>query len=150
MIREYLEQKIAEASEDELSPAELQSLQNELKKWPDLQADFQRIMDLPPISEAYGLNDVSSFSHQISEIKQAIDNFPGDEVTFSEISLLWFRRYALAASLLIVAGSATVYMPGLFNESDVLEPALDEWVIPAESDSPADTYVLYIDDLINE
>lgn len=150
MTREYVEQKIAEASEGELTSSELNNLRKELKNWPDLQADFELIMDLPPISEAYKLNDISSFSYQISEIKHAIRKPLEEKDSFSEISLLWFRRYALAASILILAGSATLYMPGLSNESDSLEPALDEWIIPTDDVSPADTYVLYIDDLIIE
>lgn len=150
MKRNELKHKIADASEGELSGDDLKKLESELSNHPDLKADFEQIMKLPSLNEAFEKKDSAHFSNQIMDIKQAIRGLEKYDESFAEISFSWFRRYALAASVLIMAGSAALYFPGYFSEEFMNEPALEELFMPIESETLTDEYVVYIDELTEE
>jgi len=148
MNRDELERKIAEASEGELTAADLAELENELIKWPDLKQDFEAIMNLPDIGRAYPVAEIQKFSSQIDTIRRQIREQDHTKDHFSEFSLFIFKKYALAASILIVAGSSALFFSDdSFVNSQETVPAEELFVYQAEAAASED-YMVQIDNLL--
>ncbi|TVR33611.1 MAG: hypothetical protein EA390_03860 [Balneolaceae bacterium] len=145
MKREDIEAKIVDAADGRLSEKERLELEEQLRANPGLLQSYHDIMNLPDISSAYrGLmadrNDVRI--HGILKDLEETDSKKG-AVEFEDAALFWFRKYALAASLLILAGTSLFYVTqnGVMNG----DPAFDE-IFYSYEESYADNYVLYLDE----
>lgn len=146
MNRTELEAKIIDASDGTLNRNEHRRLEKELAKHPDLLADYHAIMQLPDISRAFPA-DENKIETGIKAVQETIAlQATREEASFYDISFSWFRKYALAASVLIVActGILTLFHngedPGDFNT------ILNEIFYPEEI-SQAEDYVLYLEEL---
>lgn len=148
--REELERLIVDASDGELNKQEIEKLEGELQNYPDLYQDYKAIMNLPDFSIAYQQDlDTSRYHASITKIRKSLHNFSDEPDSFEAITLTWFRRYALAASLAIFAiTSAYSFLQFQDNEIDSEEVA-EEIFYPVE-ESVADSYVLYLEDLSEE
>lgn len=148
MNRDELEIKIAEASEGELTAADLAELENELIKWPDLKQDFEAIMHLPEIDRAYPVAEIKHFSLQIDAIRRQIHEQDHEKEHFSEFSLFIFKKYALAASILIVVGSSALFFSDdSFVNSQETVPAEELFAYQAEA-AASEEYMVQIDNLL--
>lgn len=148
--REELERLIIDASDGELNKPEIEKLENELQNHPDLYQDYKAIINLPDFSNAY-LEDLETSRYQasIKKIRKSLHNFASEPDSFETISLTWFRRYALAASLAIFAvTSAYSFIQSQEVQTDS-EAVFEEVFYPVE-ESMADSYVLYFEDLTDE
>jgi hypothetical protein len=148
MNREELEQKIAEASDGVLTAAEIAELEFELKKWPELQQDYQAIMSLPNFEKVFPLKATKEHSEQIDNILGIIKSKYHKNEQFTELSLYIFKKYALAASILILAGSSALLIS---NESAVNtqgSSSSDELFTYEAESSASDNYMIQIDNLL--
>lgn len=148
MKRKEIEQKIAEASDGGLSSAEIDALEAELKKWPELQRDYRMIMALPNIEQAFPAKPATGHSAQIDNILGQIKNRYHKNEQFTELSLYIFKKYALAASILILAGSSALLT---LNDSalNTQENDLTDEVMMYQAENAAsDNYLLQIDNLL--
>jgi hypothetical protein len=139
-IREKLENRINDAADGLLSETEIKQLEAELATFPELAKDFKLIMALPDLSKAYNQPDSFKNGQKIAEILSRIvsENSLKDENT----ALFLFRKYALAASLLILGGISVFNL----TQSDAFGDVTiwDELFYPYEEGS-ADEYVLYLE-----
>ncbi|TVQ66965.1 MAG: hypothetical protein EA360_03730 [Balneolaceae bacterium] len=99
-----LQNRINDAADGLLSKHELQLLENELNSWPGMLEDYRLIMALPDLNKAAGNRDQYLDSSHLQQIFDAIDHT--EEHSFQMLSIHWFRRYALAASLIFLAVTA--------------------------------------------
>jgi len=148
MNREELERKIAEASEDRLSPAEITALENELIKWPELQKDYLAIMSLPDIGQAYPVAEGRHHSQQIDHLLGLITKQNRENDQFTELSLHLFKKYALAASILIIAGSSALFMSDAPDGNTQESLAVDELFTYQAESTASDNYMVQIDNLL--
>jgi len=148
MKRTELEIRITDASDGILAPEELRQLEADLQAYPDLLADYHAIMKLPDIEPVYPKPNIAVFAARIAEIRNQIsenEELSTNSPVFYELSLVWFKRYALAASLMVVALTSvfSLLQPGPeYLDSTVM---MDELFYPAE-ESAADVYVTYLDE----
>lgn len=151
MKKEELERLIVDASDGILTASEIENLEKELRNHPDLAEDYQAIMKLPDLSNLY-LEDLQTEKHQssIRNIKQRIRELSYAPDTFEVISLNWFRRYALAASLAIFAITSLLSFMQLGEEQPDSEEVAEEMFYPVDENSIAENYVLYLEDLSDE
>lgn len=151
MKREKLERLIVDASDGVLTTSEIEALKKELRNHPDLAQDYQAIMKLPDLSNLYQA-DVATESHHssIRSIKQSIRDLSYVPDSFEIISLNWFRRYALAASLAIFAVTSLFSFITLGEEPIDSDEVVQEMFYPVDENSIAETYVLYLEDLSDE
>lgn len=148
MNKDELERKIAEASDGGLTPAEVADLENELLNWPELQRDYKAIMRLPDFDQAYPVANVNQHSYQIDQLVGLIDKQNRENEQFTELSLHIFKKYALAASILIIAGSSALFM---LDDTAVYmqdSPTFDELFIYQEEGTASDNYMVQIDNLL--
>lgn len=148
MNREELKQKIAEASDGGLTAAETAELEFELKKWPELQQDYQAIMRLPNFEKAFPVKATKEHSDQIDNILGIIKSKDHKNEQFTELSLYIFKKYALAASILILAGSSALLIS---NESAVNtqgSSSSDELFTYEAEGAASDNYMIQIDNLL--
>jgi hypothetical protein len=148
MKRTELETRITDASDGILTPEELHQLETNLQEHPDLLADYHAIMQLPEIEPLYPKPDKSFFTARIAEIRNQIkvnEKVPVSSPVFYEFSLVWFKRYALAASLMIVAITSVFSL--MQPDAEYFDSAvvIDELFYPTE-ERAADVYVIYLDD----
>lgn len=148
MKRDELERKIAEASDGELTPAEIVALEQELESWPDLQKDYAALASLPDFHQAYPIENKRKFSTQIHEIYRKIGEQNQKNDHFSELSLLIFKKYALAASILIMAGSSALFLSDAARLNPQDSVATDEFVLYQIEGSASDNYMVEIDNLL--
>jgi len=99
-----LQNRITDAADGQLTKQELRQLENELQAWPHLLEDYRMIMALPDLKSAAGNSDLYRDSAHLQQILNALDR--EEENNFQMLSIHWFRRYALAASLLFLAVTA--------------------------------------------
>lgn len=152
--REELERLIVDASDGELSKTEIENLENELQNHPDLYQDYKAIMNLPDFSKAYREElETSRYQASIQKIQKSLHNFANEPDSFEMVTLTWFRRYALAASLAIFAvTSAYSFLQTQNEQTDTdtdNETVVEEVFYPVE-ESMADSYVLYFEDLTTD
>ena len=141
MTRKELENRINDAADGQLSSAELVILEQELELYPDLLHDYREIMALPDLSGIYGSAEDYRDPAQVRTIReQLIEHEP-----FTMASIFWFRKVALAASLLILGVSSLAgYLTGALSESAYTEAISADDMIYPQDDSFADEYVSYI------
>lgn len=101
MTIEELQNRINDAADGLLTHAERLELENELNSRPDLLEEYRMIMALPDLGAAAG--DLESYEDQI-HLKQILNTM--EEDSFQMHTIHFFRRYALAASLIFLALTA--------------------------------------------
>lgn len=146
MNRTELEAKIIDASDGALNRNEHRRLEEELAKHPDLLADYHAIMQLPDINLAFPADNSKIESGLKAVQKNIALQATREEASFYDISFSWFRKYALAASVLIVActGMLSFFQNG--EDPDDFNTMLNEIFYPEEI-SQAEDYVLYLEEL---
>lgn len=146
---ERLEIRINDAADGLLNPQEIADLENDLKTHPDLLKDYHSIMGMPDFSTVYGELREHQSKSQISLILKKIGliEYRKSALSFENITVLWFKKYALAASFLILAVTSVFNL----SQSDFTdaEIALDELFYP-ESDIVSDDYVTYLNEWIEQ
>lgn len=147
--KEVLERKINDAADGLLSADEIRKLENELQDQPELLDVYKAIISLPDIKNLYPEQPKSDFFAQIERIENEIKQLKTENRTFEELSLAWFRNYALAASLVIFAMTSvySVYQSGYVTAENEITP--EEFVYPSE-ERVADEYVLYLQELTEQ
>lgn len=146
---ERLEIRINDAADGLLSRQEIADLEKDLQAHPDLLNDYHSIMGLPDFKNIYGDLKEHQNKNQISLILNKIGLLESQKsaMNFENISFLWFKKYALAASFLILA-ITTVFNLSQPDVTDT-EIALEELIYP-ESDVVSDDYVTYLDEWIEQ
>lgn len=141
MTREELEIRINEAADSLLTETELTALEKELNAFPDLLQDYHNIMALPDFSGIYGSKEDFRLSGNIRTIRELLI----EDDTFATAAIFWFKRYALAASLLILAVSSLAgFLSGTITGNGFEEAiSADQLLYPAD-ESVTEEYVSYI------
>tara|TARA_R100001143_G_scaffold37173_1_gene34688 strand:- start:34758 stop:35225 length:468 start_codon:yes stop_codon:yes gene_type:complete len=146
---ERLEIRINDAADGFLNQKEIADLEKDLQAHPELLKDYYSIMDLPDFSNIYGELNEHQNRNQISVIlnKIGLTKSQNPGLNFENITVLWFKKYALAASFLILAITSVFNLsqPGVADT----EIALEELIYP-ESDVVSDDYVTYLDEWIEQ
>ncbi|NBC66164.1 MAG: hypothetical protein GVY07_11000 [Bacteroidetes bacterium] len=150
MKREELERLIVDASDGILSSEQIQELEVELQNHPDLFEDYRLIMNLPDVTNLYQ-TDSKPTQHKsaIRLIKQEIRDLSGTGESFEMVTLDWFRRYALAASIAIFAITSVFSMIQPQDTETDSELIAEEYFYPAD-ENRTDSYVLYLEELAEE
>ncbi|NBC04707.1 MAG: hypothetical protein GVY20_13505 [Bacteroidetes bacterium] len=150
MKREELERLIVDASDGLLNSKQIQKLEVELQNHPDLLEDYLAIMNLPDLTNLYQTDlNLSQHSSSIRSIKQRIRDLSGPGESFEMVTLDWFRRYALAASIAIFAITSVFSM--IQSQDTVTDSELiaEEYFYPAD-ENRTDSYVLYLEEMVEE
>ncbi len=140
-----LEHQIARAADGELNRQELERLKRDLNMHPDLERLYHQIVALPDLSEAYPGVTGTRHSSQIDRLLKQIDLSELPQPLFLDTAIVWFRKYALAASILIMAVTSIFYI----NRDDTSASAdvsINE-LFYGQDEPEAETYVLYLDEL---
>lgn len=145
MKRSELISRITDASDGMLSAEERQQLEYDLQQYPDLLEDYQAIMTLPDPVSIYPVQKNEVFIQKIEELQSQISKKHETHTGFYELSVTWFKQYALAASLLIVALTSVFSLLQPDGELSGSYPFMDELIYPVD-ESDADAYVLYLDE----
>lgn len=145
-----LERKIIDATEGLLSDEQINLLKDELSGYPDLQDDFLAMMNQPLQLNLYGeTGDSGQHHNQIANILQEISKFDNTQEDFAEVTIHWFRRYAIAASIAILILSS-IYHLGV--DTDVYYD--DEFIISdmfyPDQPGHADDYLIYLEEISNQ
>lgn len=144
---ERLEIRMNDAADGLLNLQEIAALEKELQDHPDLLIEYHNIMNLPDFSNIYGGLKEHQNRDEISLILKKIGLIENQQTSmnFGHITVLWFKKYAIAASFLILG------ITSIFNLSqpDVteIEIAYEELFYP-ESDIATDEYVTYLNEWI--
>lgn len=150
MKREELERLIVDASDGVLNTSEIQKLEAELQDYPDLYEDYRAIMNLPDLNRLYHMDsEIVQHQSSIQSIKQGIRELSNKANSFEVITLDWFRRYALAASITIFAVTSLFSFVQSQNTETESEMVAEEYFYPAD-ESTTDSYVLYLEELAEE
>jgi len=150
MKREELERLIVDASDGLLNSKQIQKLEVELQNHPDLLEDYLAIMNLPDLTNLYQIDSkLSHHKSSIRSIKQGIRDLSGPGESFEMVTLDWFRRYALAASIAIFAITSVFSM--IQSQDTVTDSELiaEEYFYPADENT-TDSYVLYLEEMVEE
>jgi len=146
-----LEMEILRASENELTAVEREQLEKKLAQYPELEKVYHDLSHLPDISKAYDLTMLSSkkMDSRVSQLLEVIDSEEREHSpkSFENLSILYFKRYALAASLLFLALTSGFYFSQ--NGSAENELTVEELLYPLE-ESESETYVYYLEQLIEQ
>lgn len=143
--REQLELMITEAADGMLTKESLRSLEQKLLRYPDLLEEYRLILQLPDVTRLYGnagdFNDTEKIEFLFGEFDR-IDEGRGKADGGNE--LIWFSRYAVAASMAIFAVLSVFYLTqGAFSDSYL---TAEELFYPME-ESAGEDYVLYLNEL---
>lgn len=150
MKREELERLIIDASDGVLSSKQIQELEVELQNHPDLLEDYRAIMNLPDLTNLYQIDSkLSQHKSSIRSIKQGIRDLSATGESFEMVTLDWFRRYALAASIAIFAITSVFSMIQSQNTETDSELIAEEYFYPADENT-TDSYVLYLEEMAEE
>ena len=145
--RLQLERKIIDAADGALTAEEMRQLKSELQDYPDLLSDFHDIMKQPDLSALYGSADEkSNFKNQISNIQHAINQYEFQNKSFEEVSLIWFRKYAIAASIAVLAVTSVFRIESVSEHQTDSEYLISEIFYP-NLESEADDYMIYLEEL---
>lgn len=148
--RIQLERKITDAADGQLSEEEMEGLKTELQQYPDLKQDFEEMMGLPDLTNLFGeVADAGRFQHQIESIHREVIGYERTHQSFEEVTIYWFKRYAVAASIAILALSS------LFSLSTDIDRQFDDDIVISElfysgTESDADEYVIYLEEISNQ
>lgn len=150
MKREELERLIVDASDGILNVEETEKLERELRSFPDLLEDYQAIMNLPELATLYQ-TELEFERHQssIHAIKQRVREMANKTESFEMITLDWFRKYALAASIAIFAITSVFSFIQSQNIETESEMVAEEYFYPAD-ESTTESYVLYLEEMAEE
>ncbi|MDZ7720146.1 MAG: hypothetical protein U5K72_15130 [Balneolaceae bacterium] len=147
MKKEEIERLIVDASDGLLSTGQMQELEDELRNHPELLEDYRTIMNLPDLTELYQTDsEPSRHRSSIQSIKQRIREISSDGESFEMITLEWFRRYALAASIAIFAITSVFSLIQSQEAETDSEMVAAEYFYPAD-ESITDSYVLYLEEM---
>lgn len=150
MKREELERLIVDASDGVLNAAATEKLEAELQNHPDLLEDYRAIMNLPDLTTLYQTDSgLSRHQSSIHSIKQRIREISNAGESFEVITLDWFRRYALAASIAIFAITSVFSLIQSQNTETDSEMLAEEYFYPAD-ESTTESYVLYLEEIADE
>lgn len=150
MKREELERLIVDASDGILSASEIEQLEGELENHPDLYEDYLAIMKLPDLNGLYRAEEkVVRHQSSIQSIKQSIRDISGRADSFEIVTLDWFKRYALAASIAIFAVTSVFSFMQDQNSQNDSEEIVEEYFYPA-GESTTDSYVFYYEGMTEE
>lgn len=148
--REELESKINDAADGLLDVSEIRKLEEGLALFPDLHQEYLNIINLPDLSAAYrgGAEKYLDEQH-LNLTRKLVQKAWEYSGSFDEISVNWFKKYALAASFLIFGlTSLTNYILPYMNliQDDI---TITDFLYPYE-ESYSEAYVIYLDELIEE
>lgn len=147
MNREKIERLIVDASDGVLSATEIEQLEEELVRHPDLNEDYRAIMKLPELADLYEAEvKTEHYQSSIQKIRDNIRNLSPVSESFEVVSLNWFRRYALAASIAIFAVTSVFSFIQSRHETSSSEEIIEELFYPIDDNLTADSYVLYLED----
>lgn len=150
MKREKLERLIVDATDGALNAEQIEELEIQLQNHPDLFEDYRAIMNLPDLTELYQAeSEASRHRSSIRTIKQGIREISGVGESFEMITLDWFRRYALAASIAIFAITSVFSLMQSQDAETDSEMVAAEYFYPAD-ESTTDSYVLYLEELAED
>lgn len=151
MRREELERLIVDASDGVLNAEEIQELENELQNHPELFEDYRAIINLPDMTNLYR-SDLEFDLHQssIHAIKRSVREMANRAESFEVITLDWFRKYALAASIVIFAITSVFSFIQIQDEPTGSEEVIVDYFYPAEESSIAENYVSYLEEIARE
>ena len=144
-----LESEIFRASENELTADELRNLEKKLEQHPELMKVYNDITNLPDLSKVYSKSSFISpkMEGRIDHMMSMIENEESPSTTFANLSILLFKRYALAASVLFLALTSGFYFiqnsltDGEFSVEELLYPIVE---------SETETYVYYLEQLFEQ
>ena len=104
--------------------------------------DYQSIMKLPDMKGIYGKAASYSNPQKVHNILHLLDK-EDEKTTFYNTTVVWFRKYAIAASLLILALTSIFYVtqPELLNGDITFE----EFYYPDE-ELESENYATYLDE----
>lgn len=146
---ELLETRINDAADGLLNQQEIADLEKALQDHPDLLHDYKEIMSLPDFSVAYGGLQENPHAESVSTILKKIERIEGQKsvTNFDNITILWFKKYAIAASFMILAVTSVFNL----SQSQIAdgEVAIDELFYP-EADLGSDEYVTYLNEWIEQ
>lgn len=142
MTPEELERIITDAADGLLSRAELKELEKALEAYPGLMQDYQDITNLPDFNQAFERVESYQNHQQVGRILDSIRQID-EKITFYNTTVVWFKKYALAASLLIFAMTSVFY----FTQPEILngDISFEEFYYPEEV-SASEDYASYLDD----
>ncbi len=142
MKPEELEVIINDAADGLLSRDERKELEKTLETHPELLQDYRSIMKLPDMKNIYGKAASYSNPQQAHNILHLLDK-EDEKTTFYNTTVVWFRKYAIAASLLILALTSIFYVtqPELLNGDITFE----EFYYPDE-ELESENYATYLDE----
>ncbi|MEX2632945.1 MAG: hypothetical protein WD267_02850 [Balneolales bacterium] len=145
--REELERRISDAADGLLVSSEIKKLEEELDGYPDLLRDYMNILSMPDFNVAYNRPQDFRNDLHIKYIKKLVQDEVNRIRSFEEVTIKWFKKYALAASFVIFGMmSLSHYLPQ-FNSNTEDEMNMTDYVYPQE-ESDTEVYVTYLDDLI--
>lgn len=144
-----LEMEILRASENELTAGEIEQLEKKLTQHPELKKTYHEITNLPDFSKAYDHNMLSGkrMERRVDQLLDTIQRFEPTARSFENLSIHYFKRYALAASLLFLALTSGFYFSQ--NISAESEVTVEELLYPME-ESESETYVYYLEQLFEQ
>jgi hypothetical protein len=142
MTPDELEIFINDAADGLLNKAELKNLEKALEAYPGLMQDYRDIMNLPDFNQAYGSVEAYQNHQQVERILDGLNQID-EKTTFYNTTVVWFKKYALAASLLIFAMTSVFY----FTQPEILngDISFEEFYYPDEAIASED-YATYLDD----
>ncbi|MEX0779358.1 MAG: hypothetical protein WD491_13965 [Balneolales bacterium] len=142
--REDLECLINDAAEGLLNSKQIINLEEDLLFFPDLHRDYREIMQLPDLSAIYG--EIPDEIH-VMHIQNLVQKAKIFSVSFEETTIIWFRKYALAAFFLIFGLTSLThyFLPQPITYQD--ESTLTDIIYPNE-ENITDAYVIYLDEMI--
>lgn len=145
--RKHLERKIIEAADGELNKSEINQLEKELQAFPDLLQDYNEFINQPDITGIYGsVQDSNLFKDQIQAITHKIEDLKKQSQTFEDITVAWFRSYALAASISVLA-ITSLYSVFTMPENDLENEIMMSEMFYPYVESEADEYVTYLEEI---
>ncbi|GEM_PF-1307168 len=146
--RDVLQQKIIDACDGKLTQNEETTLLSELEQYPDLYQDYLELRQLPDLKSAYPAPE-SAYRNDF-HMKRIHDLISKEKInqliSFDDVIVTWFKRYAIAAILLILGTISLVQINPEFLSNDA-DSIVSELVYSYE-ESIAESYVLYLEDLM--
>jgi|GEM_PF-814071 len=137
--------KINDAADGLLSPAQIQQLESDLRSYPRLLEDYRAIMSLPDAGNLFGTIDDHRDPEAVQNILHQIDQQYTRTSPFEDFSLYWFKKYALAASVLFIAAISIFYGS---QSGDLNGDITYEELFYPQLESSADAYVFYLEEWI--
>lgn len=147
--REELERQIVDAAEGNLNEKEVLELERRLGAYPELYSDYKAVVNLPALDDVYKQQNANVFEREIESVRQKLSGLGRVQRSFEEMSIIWFQRYALAASLLLFAITSIFTITQSDGEAYGDELTFEELLYPLE-ESVVEDYQWYLDELTND